>query len=298
MPQTNRRNAIPIGTDVATKEPLYLHLNWLQEKNVHVIGPPGEGKTRFLLHVFQRLCRLPNASVVLMNPKGALARMARDWVLGNGLTKRLVWFDPGDRDATIGYNPLWPNGLSVAAHAKAVREAIRSAWGQANLDATPQLARLLLLSLGVCRAFQLTLADAVQLLRSGTAGAPLRRKLIPALADHHDHQFFHQALAWFDSLTERRQEELAASTLARLEAFVSDPVVASMLTAQRSIDIGGIISDHKILLANLEIKRPLSQDDVRLLGRMVLNDIVGHVFARPVEDRGPCISFSTSATSF
>ena len=38
---------------------------------------------------------------------------------------------------------------------------------------------------------------------------------------------------------------------------------------------------------NLEIKRPLPQDDVRLLGRMLVNDIVGHVFARPASDNAP-----------
>ena len=39
--------------------------------------------------------------------------------------------------------------LPVATHAKAVREAVRSAWGQSSFDATPQLARLLYLSIAV-----------------------------------------------------------------------------------------------------------------------------------------------------
>ena len=151
-----------------------------------LLGPPGEGKTRELLWLFECLCRIPRATVVLMNPKGGLARMARDYVLSHGLTKRLVWFDPGDPDTAISYNPLWPNGLAVAAHAKAVRESIRSAWGQANLDQTPQLARLLYLSLGVCRALELTIADAVQLLRSGAArrAAPAQTPSAPGRRSH------------------------------------------------------------------------------------------------------------------
>ena len=292
-----RRNAILIGTDLATNEPTYLNLKWLQQKNMHIVGPPGEGKSRFLFHLFQCLCRLPRASVVLINPKGNLGRMARDWALGNGLTKRLVWLDPGDEHATLGYNPLLPNSLPVAAHAKAVREAIRSSWGQANLDSTPQMARLLFLSLGVCRALHLTLSEAVQLLRSGAAGAPLRRKLIPALGVHEDHQFFHQALAWFDSLSERRQEELSASALARLEAFVSDPVIASMLTAPRTLHLRNVIDEHKILIVNTEI-RPLPLDDVRLFDRMIVNDIVSQQFAHPMSDTyligDECQQFLTS----
>jgi hypothetical protein len=298
IPRIKKGNSFFIGHDAGTNEKLYLSLRWLNEKNLHVIGPPGEGKTRELLWLFECLCRVPRATVVLMNPKGGLARMARDYVLGHGLTKRLVWFDPGDSDTAISYNPLWPNGLAVAAHAKAVRESIRSAWGQANLDQTPQLARLLYLSLGVCRALELTIADAVQLLRSGAAGAPLRRKLLPHLAANRTHHFFHEALTWFDSLSERRQDELGASTLARLEAFISDPAIASMLTAPRSLDMASIISDHKILLVNLEIKRPLALDDVRLLGRMIVNDIVSHVFARPAEERGPVYFFLDEAHQF
>jgi hypothetical protein len=287
IPRLKKGKSILIGHDAVTNQKLYLLLRWLNSTGAHIIGPPGEGKSRLLLWLFQSLCRIPRATVVLINPKGALARQARDWALANGLTKRLVWFDPGDRQAMIGYNPLHANGLGVAAHAKAVRESIRSAWGQSNLDQTPQLARLLYLSLGVCRALELSITHAVELLRSGAAGAPLRRKVLPRLAANNAHQFFHESLAWFDALNERRQDELGASTLARLEAFISDPAIAAMLTAPCSLDMGSIIGDHKILLVNLEIKRPLAIDDVRLLGRMLVNDIVSHVFARPADERGP-----------
>src|SRR5207302_2560733 len=108
------------------------------------------GKTRLLLHLFECVCQVPKSTIVLMIAKGALARYARGWCLADGGTERLVWFDPAD--GRVGYNPLRPNGTSLATHAKAVRESIRSAWGQANFDATPQLSRLLFLSIGVCRA--------------------------------------------------------------------------------------------------------------------------------------------------
>src|SRR6267378_3486645 len=98
-----KRNSIFIGTDTATQKKLYLLLKWFNERNWHVLGPPGEGKTRLLLHLFQCLCLIPRSTVVVLNCKGALGRMCRDWALGNGLTKRLVWFDP---NAPIGYNPL------------------------------------------------------------------------------------------------------------------------------------------------------------------------------------------------
>lgn len=275
-----RRNAIYIGNDAATGERTYLNLKWLQEKNVHVIGPPGEGKTRWLLHLFQCLCRIPRASVVLMNPKGALARMARDWALANGLTPRVTWFDPGDPAAVIGYNPLQPNGLHVHAHAKAVRESIRSAWGQESFDATPRIAKYLFLSLAVARLFEWGLVEALQILRPG---APLRRQILPRIGD----PFLRESLESLDGMNRNLQEDRVESCISRLEAFLCDPVIAAMLTAPRSLDLGQVIAGHRILLVNLEIRRPLALDDVRLLGRMLLNDIASHVFARPAGDKSP-----------
>ena len=158
-----------LGREVKTGEPISLRRKWF-ETHLHVLGPPGSGKTRLLLWIFEYLAQIPSATIILINPKGDLARMARDWAVGHGLSKRLDWFDPGDQQFAMGYNPLSPNGLPVATHAKAVREAVRSAWGQSSFDATPQLARLLYLSIAVSLSLGHTLLDALRLLRSGPEG--------------------------------------------------------------------------------------------------------------------------------
>jgi len=274
-----RSKELYLGTDTETSERIRLSHRWL-ETHLHLIGPPGSGKSRLLLSLFQRLAGIPNATIVLLNPKGALARQARDWTIAHGLTKRLVWFDVGEPEHVIGYDPLRPNGLPIHTHAKAARESFRSAWGQGSFDETPQLARLLFLSLAVTRALQMPLPNAVRLLRSDATGSHFRQTLLPALND----PFLSEALAWYDSLNERRQDELAASTLARLEAFVCDPVIRRIFTQPRSLDLGDVITNHKIFLLNLEIGRPLRSDDVALLGRFIVNDLLGHVFGRPKPD--------------
>src|SRR5229473_1928623 len=280
-----RSKALYLGNEVKSGEPISLRRKWF-ETHLHVLGPPGSGKTRLLLWIFEYLAQIPSATIILINPKGDLARMARDYALGHGLSKRLVWFDPGDRQFAIGYNPLSPNGLPVATHAKAVREAVRSAWGQSSFDATPQLARLLYLSIAVSLSLGHTLLDALRLLRSGPEGSRVRKGLLRALASGTARGerdlivFLEDALAWFDSLAERRQEELAASALARLESFVCDPVIGRIMTQPRCLNLANLIADHKILLVNLEIGRPLKIDDVKLLGRFLVNDIVSHVFSR------------------
>src|SRR5712692_7037039 len=103
-----RSKALYLGTEVNTGEPVSLRQKWF-ETHFHVLGPPDSGKPRLLLWIFEYLSQIPRATIVLINPKGALARMARDWAIGHGLSKRLVWFNPGDQQFAIGYNPLSAN---------------------------------------------------------------------------------------------------------------------------------------------------------------------------------------------
>jgi len=96
---------IPLGSNLETDAPVDLDAKWL-ETHLHLVGPPGSGKTRLMLGIFRRLARDPRATIVLVNPKGALARMARDAMIADGESSRLVWFDPGDPEFVMGYNPL------------------------------------------------------------------------------------------------------------------------------------------------------------------------------------------------
>src|ERR1700730_5257667 len=93
-----KRKPILIGWDVTTGNAVYLDRDRLQT-HLHIIGPPGTGKTRLQLQLLKELAGDPNATIILMNPKGALGRMARDWVIASGLTHRLVLFDPSEKEA-------------------------------------------------------------------------------------------------------------------------------------------------------------------------------------------------------
>jgi len=285
------KRTIPLGTDRETGEKLRLSLDWLTT-HLHIIGPTGTGKSRLLFHLFQQLVRVPQATIILIDPKGSLYRMCRDWAILHGLTKRLVLFDPSDSERVIGYNPLKPNGLSWSTHAKAAREGIAASRGQHSFDETPQLARFLFLILAAARLLELTLIEAVGLLRSGS---DVRKAVLPRLTD----PFVRESLEYFDSLTPRRQEELTASTLARLEAFVYDPAIRMMLTQQtRSLDLAEVLTSHQILLLNLEQYRPLRPEDVKTLGRLCLNDILAHVFERPEGARSPVFLFIDEVQDF
>lgn len=288
------RSSSPIwvGRNVDTGKAVDLSRHWF-ETHMHIIGPPGSGKSRFLLWIFEHLARDPEATVIMLNPKGDILHMAHDLAVARGLTKRLVAFDPGDPEYVLGYNPLRPNGLQAVAHASAVREGLLAAWGQVTFDQTPQLARFLLLALAAARAAELTLVEAMTLLRSGRN--TVRAAVIRMVSD----PWIRDALVYFDELADRRQDELAASTLARLEAFVANPQIRTILTQQdHSLDLRQVIDERKLLLINLEQKRPLQPDDVRLLGRLIVNDIVAHVFSRDRSERSPVYLLIDEAQMF
>ncbi|HEV8715453.1 MAG TPA: DUF87 domain-containing protein, partial [Candidatus Binatia bacterium] len=273
---------IPLGMDLATGDEVFLNLELLKT-HLHVIGPTGTGKTRALLHLFRYLAQVPKATIVLIDPKGGLYELARDHAMTHGLTKRLVLFDPQAQNVVCGYNPLFPNALPLGSHAKLVREGIEAAWGQSSMDfaLTPQLHRFLYLTLFAARELELTLVEALDLLRPGSA---VRKAILPRLRDPH----VKNALIYFDSLQERRQEELAASTTARLEAFCLDPQVRRIFTTrQKALNLEEVIGNGQILLVNLSKGRPLRRDDVHLIARLLVNDVVNHVFERGPGRRTP-----------
>lgn len=276
-----RSRGLFIGTRVADGAALYVRPNLLAT-HVAVTGTTGSGKTRWLLALSDLLARVPNASVIVINPKGSFGAQLRDQMIGNGFARRLVWFSPdATAEHSIVWNPLASNALPLATHAKAVREGLRAGWGQKSFDETPQLARYLYLALAVALEQGLTLVEAVRLLQ---ANSPLRGDVIPMVRD----PFLREALAHLDGKSAARQDDATASALARLEAFVMDPLIRRILTGKgASLDLGRVIREQKILILDIPIYAPLRADDVKLLGRLFLNDVIAHVFARPPGQRTP-----------
>jgi hypothetical protein len=249
---------------------------------LHVIGPTGSGKSRFLLNLIAQIAPDPNAATIICSGKGSFGAQAQAVCLSAGLARRLLVLDPGDRERVVGFNPLRPiSGVDPESQVAGCREAIRSAWNQRSLVETPQLARFLHLALAVARDQELTLLEAAEMLRPQSK---LREALIPRVRD----AFTREALAYLETLREQRIDELTASTVARLEGFISDSRLRTIFTQQgRGLDLGKVIANRQVLVVDLRLNDPLRLDQVRLVGRLLIADLVAQIFARPEGSRHP-----------
>jgi hypothetical protein len=262
-----RRRGLYLGTD-DQGQPVYLHPKHLKT-HLHLLAPTGQGKSRKLLWLFELLCHT-NRPIILADFKGGLYRMARDFALANGFAKRLVLFDLSG-PIVPGYNPLRENGLRLDLQAQWVAEGVKSAWGQATFDQTPQLARFLYLVLFVSRALKLSLVQGLDVLRPYPG---LRERALMQITD----PFVHSALLAFDQLSDRRKEEMAASTLSRLEAFCRDLIIRTVICSPQSLDLESVLTGRRILLLNFAKYQPLLPDPLKLLARLFTSDLLAHVY--------------------
>lgn len=263
-----RHRGVFLGADIHDHQSVFLMRKHLAT-HLHLSGPTGSGKSRLMLWLFELLCAT-NRPIVLVDFKGGLYKMARDYAMTHGYAKRLVLFDLS-ADIVPGYNPLRENGLRIDLQAQWVSEGVKSAWGQATFDQTPQLARMLYLCLYVARAMTISLVEGLDTLRPSPT---LRQRALGRVKD----PFVHGALLAFDKLNDRRKEELAASTLARLEAFCRDEIVRTVICSPQSLDLETVLTERRILLLNFAKYQPLLPDPLKLLARMFTSDLLAHVY--------------------
>ncbi len=103
-------------------------------------------------------------------------------------------------------------------------------------------------------------------------------------------EFLRDSLEWFNNLKDVRQEEIGASTVGRLENFVTDPLIRAILTEQtHCLDVGDVIRNHKKLCIDVPFYNPLVPDDAKTMLRLLINNILAHRFAIPKAEQTPTI---------
>jgi hypothetical protein len=84
-----------------------------------------------------------------------------------------------------------------------------------------------------------------------------------------------------------KRKPLAIGTETGSNALVAPRAERVVTQEQDALNPKAVVDEDKILIVNLGQYRPMRPDDVRLLGRMLVNDLLAHVFNRREGKRSP-----------
>jgi hypothetical protein len=217
----------------------------------------------------------PQASVVAIDCKpggGEMFHKLRDFCFAYGLIDRLDVLDFSNQQFVTGFAPMMPNGLIPTAHAKKVRSVFRAGVGQNSFDNTRQLSKFMFIGLYASRLLEMDLVEAWEILLPGSR---LRKKILPKIAD----PFLQRELQYIESLSPSRQDQLLSSSIALLEQVIADAYIRPFLTHRPSINIKDALQKRRHIFINMGHDAPISIDDVRILARMAVNEVITSVFA-------------------
>lgn len=264
---------------------------WLSETlrttHMHVIGASGSGKTKFLEYLIRQDIRNGDG-VCLIDPTGNLYRELLRWCETNRYLdrRRFALFEPANPAASFGFNPLL---LGAEADEWAVNYLVGSLvstfaqmWGGEDPNKTPLLQRLLRAVFHVLVEHRLTLAEADQLTSAQDARG-IRRHLTERLRD----AGYRREWEDLNGMRPREFEERFMSVQNRLNKFVRSPAVRAVLGRnERVFDGRAFMDGGGVLLCNLSTGGyRLPQEDARLLGMLLVNDLVQKARGRPKGSR-------------
>jgi len=239
--------------------------------HVHVVGATGSGKSKLLEHmVRQDIAR--GRGLCLVDPHGFLCDAIERWCSGRGVAhiRKIHLIKPGAERWTPGFNPLQLRlGEAPATRADTVLSALCAVWGDQDLNQTPRLRKVLFAVLYALIVKELTLPDALSLLRASDPDGT-RRALtadLPAPA---------MEFVWgeLNALSRREFAEYTESTISRLVPLLSSDAVRLMLgRRENALDLRHVMDGGEVVLVNLGAREAFSRESARVVGALLINEL-------------------------
>ena len=252
---------INIGTITLGKEELKTH--------VHGVGKSRSGKSKLIEHIARSLIT-QNKSFCLIDTHGTLLRDLLTWLAFYEPDREIYIFEPSNENRIVGFNPFYlqtQDPVWVMTKTEKMVAATLKAWGVSDPTSTPRLAKWL-------KRLYYTLVEqklsitAVPYLT--TLHFPRQRNLIIERLRNEEikaqwKQLFAMKPSAFQSFME--------STENRLEIFTHPQVRRIMGLQENCLDLRGIINGQKILLVNLQPSPVISDENNRVLGTLLINEL-------------------------
>lgn len=256
-----------------------LHITEEKRPHAHLIGSTQEGKSKFLEHLIREDIRR-GFGVCLLDPTtgGRTAYDILKWCCAEGIEK-VCLIDPHHRweyKKIAGINPFLYRKESDGSQTKSPKlrktsidsivDTLRILFNTKDPAQTSFINRYLPAVLSCLYNAQATLSEALYFTNQIYVK---QRQEIFSYSDPHDPY----RLDLEEAFKNARQFEHLQTTINRLKAFFQDPL-SLVFGVDKGIDFMRMVRDGWVILVNLDSSLDLDIMDARLLGTMVINQIL------------------------
>ncbi|MCA9840106.1 MAG: TraM recognition domain-containing protein, partial [Trueperaceae bacterium] len=246
--------------------------------HIHGVGSTRSGKSKWLEWFCRELYRR-YIGFTILDPQGAFSEDLLAWLCVKVPDTPVIYFDPNREDYVVPFNPFRPvEGdpsqpsylTKVATQASRQRAAILRVWNAESAETTPRLARWLYVLFYVFARGLASFNDAARLL--ALEGSKERQRIIAALGPEE------QSVAdeWRDleSLSKRSTDFLnqIESVKNRLFSFVTQPRLKQIFSME-GLSLDQAFRDRAIVICNLKPGDALHEDETKILGALIINDL-------------------------
>lgn len=227
-----------------------------------VLGKTGQGKSTFLINTAIADI-LRGEGIAFFDPHGD----AIDEIITHIPPEKVIFFDPSDRNFPVGFNPL--HGIpkhEIPFVASSLLDTFKSVWDYTI--PTPQLDQYIYN--GIAALSEVpdgTLVGLKYLITS----KKYREEVLSFVADPIIKDFWETDFG--ELMPEREQRQNTLSTLNKIGALISDPMIRNVIGQPKStIDLKEIIDKGHILLIRLPVGK-LGLQKSSMIGAMLMAQI-------------------------
>lgn len=272
MSKTNRTSHVLLGRESVGGA--FAHLTQDQRRrHLYTVGSTGAGKTTFLQSLILQDIHL-GRGVCVIDPHGDLAEEIANCIPRHRMND-VIYFDAGDREYPIGFNPLagWRESDRRELVASQIVATFKGLWRESWGEWLEYLLKNTLLAILERKGVAVSLLSIPRMLDD-----PAYREHI--LAGVHDPVVKGFWRDYFGGFANREQHERISSTLNKAGKFVLSPVLRNILGQTRSgFDMTRVMDEGKVLIVNLA-KGRIGEDNANFLGSLIVSDIVGRAMQR------------------
>jgi type IV secretory pathway TraG/TraD family ATPase VirD4 len=234
-----------------------------RRKHIYIIGKTGTGKSTLMENMLIDDIR-EGKGVGLIDPHGDFAEKVLNFIPEERIND-VVYFDPGDVNHPIGFNPLEAVG-SEHRHlvASGIMGVFKKVWPDVWSNRMEYLLNNTLLALLEYPGS--TLLGVIKMLTD----KKYRDKIVENLADPVVKNFW---MNEFAKWTDRYAAEAVPAVLNKIGQLIANPLIRHILGQSHStINIRQIMDEGKILIINLS-KGKIGEDNSALLGAMFITKL-------------------------